>query len=327
MPDRAQPVDGYGRSVARASVIVPARNAEVTIGRCLGALVQQDYREPYEVIVIDDGSEDRTVEVVEQSPKPLTLLRRESLGPAAARNAGVAAATGSILAFTDADCFPAQTWLSAGARALETADLVQGRVRPDPSARRHPLDRTVWVDRETGLWETANLFVKRELYDRVGGFQGWLEQRIGKQLAEDVWFGWSARRAGARTAYCPDALVDHAVFPRGVREYVGERQRLRYFVEMAEKMPELRNQFFFARWFLSKRTASFDLGLLGLASGALSRSRWPLGLTLPYILMASRRAVGWRRHAPLAIAAGVAADAVGFVGLLGTSVRRRTVVL
>ncbi len=81
---------------------------------------------------------------------------------------------------------------------------------------------------------------------------------------------------GARAAFAADALAHHAVFPRGWREYVEERRRLRYFPAMAARVPELREHFFYRRVFLSRRTAAFDLALAGAAGGLLLRSPLPL---------------------------------------------------
>lgn len=311
----------------RISVIVPARDAAPTIGRTLAALAEQDLREPYEVIVVDDGSRDGTVAQAEAAPGAVSVVRQPGRGPAAARNRGAAAANGQILAFTDADCVPHRGWLSEGLRALSSADLVQGRVRPEPGARRHPFDRTLWVDREIGLYETANLFVRKELFDRLGGFEAWLEQEIGKELAEDAWFGWRARRAGARTAFCPDALVDHAVFRRGALEYVGERRRLTYFADIAVKIPEIRRQMFFGRFFLNRRTAAFDAALIAACGAAAVRSPLPLVLGVPYLALVIGRSKGWRTRAPAAAVVGIAADAVGLFALVQGSLRRRTLVL
>src|SRR5581483_9459249 len=110
-----------------------------------------------------------------------------------------------------------------------------------------PFDRSLWIDHEVGLWETANLFVKRQLFDRVGGFEDWLAPVSGKALAEDVWLGWRIMRTGARSAFCEDALAYHAVFRRGAGDYIAERQRCIHFPEMAAKMPELREKFFYRR--------------------------------------------------------------------------------
>jgi glycosyltransferase involved in cell wall biosynthesis len=306
----------------KVSVIVPALDASVTLPRTLAALADQASAPPYEVIVVDDGSSDATAAIA--SEHGATVIRQARSGPAPARNAGVAASSGDVLAFTDADCFPTPGWLAAGVRALAGADLVQGRVDPDPGARLGPFDRTIWVERETGLYETANLFVRRELFDRVGGFEVWLEPEIGKPLGEDMWFGWRARRAGARSAFCEEALVHHAVFPRGAAEFVAERRRLRYFPAMAAKMPELRSQFFYARWFLSRRSAAFDAALVGTAAAVASRSRWPLVAALPYARTVYRDARPYRRRAPLVAAVRVGADAAGLAALARGAARSRT---
>ena len=178
--------------------------------------------------------------------------------------------------------FPTPGWLAAGAAALESADVVQGHVEPDPSVALGPFDRTLWIQFEVGLYETASLFATREAFDSAGGFEHWLEPEIGKAMAEDVWFGWKARRAGARTAFSGDALAYHAVFPRDWRAYVTERRRLRYFPAMARKMPELRRDFFYRRLFLNRRTAALDAAVVGAVGAAVLRSRAPLIAAAPY---------------------------------------------
>lgn len=309
------------------SVIVPARNAADSIGATLDALAGQQVDGGFEVIVVDDGSEDATVEVAESGPLPVRILRQRRLGPGPARNRGATEAEAPVLAFTDADCVPAAGWLGEGLAAIGSADLVQGAIRPDPRTRRFPLDRTVWVDREAGLYETANLFVRRPLFDRIGGFDDWLSVRIGKPLAEDLWFGWRARRAGARTAFCERALVHHAVFEVGIAEFVLERLRLAYFPAIVAKVPELRETLLYGRLFISSRTAAFDVAVCGAVVAAGTASLWPLAATLPYAWRLLRPALGWRRHAPKVALANLAADATGMAALLAGSVRNRTAVL
>jgi glycosyltransferase involved in cell wall biosynthesis len=311
----------------RVSVIVPARNAGATIGRTLAALAEQDLQDPYQVLVVDDGSHDTTIVQAEQAPGPVSVLRQPGLGPAAARNRGAAAAEGAILAFTDADCVPARGWLSAGVRALAGFDLAQGLVRPDPEADRGPFDRSLWVERETGLYETANLFVDRGLFERLGGFEEWLEPAVGKALAEDVWFGWRARRAGARTRFCPQAVVHHAVFARDASGFVAERRRLQHFPDMVARMPELRQAFLFARYFLAPRSAAFDAACLGAAAALAARSPLPLAASVPYARMLLRRSLPWRRRAPEVAAVTLLADAVALAYLMRGTVRTGAPVL
>lgn len=317
------------REAIRASVIVAARDAQDTLPRMLECLQEQDADFPYEVIVVDDGSSDRTPQLAESAGEPVRLLRQDSAGPAAARNRGVAEGRGATLAFCDADCFPTGGWLSAGVRALETAELAQGKVLPDPTAVIGPFDRSLWIDGEGGLWETANLFVTRELFERVGGFEDWLEPVAGKRLAEDVWFGWRAKRLGARSAFCPEALVHHAVFGQRAMEYVGERTRRRHFPEIVKRIPELRRDFLWARLFLNRRTAALDAALVGGAAALAFRRTEPLAAIVPYLWFVGRRA-RWRWYGAFAAkvaAADVAADLVSAWALLRGSVNSRCPVL
>ena len=317
------------RPAPRASVIVPARNAERTLPRTLASLSSQELEGDYELLVVDDGSSDRTAAIATATPG-VRLLRQPPRGPGSARNLGAGHARGAVLAFCDADVFPAAGWLAAGVAALRDAELVQGRVIADPETPLGPFDRTIWVTSAHGLWETANLFVARELFDRLGGFEDWLRPRSGKALAEDVWFGYRARRAGARTGFCERALAYHAVFPRGWRGYVGERRRLEYFPAMAAKMPELRDGFLRHRLFLSDRTASFDLALGALASAAMIRRGWPALAAAPYLVTLTQNArfrAGSPRTAIAVALADAAADVVGAVSLAAGSVRYRAPVL
>jgi glycosyltransferase involved in cell wall biosynthesis len=308
-------------------VIIPARDAEATIGRTLAALAAQRIDDEFEVIVVDDGSGDGTAAVVDRAPGRVRLVGQPPAGPAAARNRGVAEAGAELLAFTDADCVPSPTWLREGLAALARAELVQGSVRPDPAVSPRPFDRTVTVTRESALYETASLFCRRELFERLGGFEDWLGARLGKQLAEDVWFGWRARRTGARVEFCEAALVDHAVFRRGAGEYIGERLRLAYFPAIIAKVPELRAEFLHRGVFLNRRTERLDLALGGAALALATRSPLPAVLAAPYLRLLGRSALGWRRQAPRVAVAELAADLVGFGALVAGSVRTRSPVL
>jgi len=313
--------------MVRASVIVPARDAESTLPRTLEALAAQDLQQPFEIIVVDDGSSDGTAAAARSAPGPVTVLQQAATGPAAARNAGVARSSTRALAFCDADVYPTRSWLREGLAALESADLVQGRVLPDPSAEVGPYDRTLWIEFEVGLYETANLFVTREAFDLAGGFEEWLRPEIGKAMAEDVLFGWKARRNGARTTFAPAALAHHHVFARAWRDYAGERRRLRYFPAMAAKVPELREAFFYRRLFLNRRSAALDLAVAGVLAAALVRSPLPALAAAPYGSIVARRARGFGRRAIGVAAADVAADLVGLAGLVQGSARYRSLLL
>jgi hypothetical protein len=309
------------------SVIVPAHDAESTLPDTLAALERLVLDDAYEVIVVDDGSGDRTAALARAAAGVKLVSQHPAAGAAAARNRGAAEASGRVLAFTDADCMPHRDWLAEGLRCLAGgAQLVVGAVHQDPRATAHPFDRSLIVERETGLYETANVLVERELFERIGGFEPWLHDR-GRPLSEDTWLGWRVRRAGGRTAFCERARVDHAVLPRGASAYVEERLRLRHFPAMAARIPELRDQLFTARVFLSPRTAAFDAALAGGVAALLLRSPLPLAAAVPYARHVRRRVRPFRRRAPLVAAVDALADAVGLCSLVAGSVAHRALVL
>lgn len=72
--------------------------------------------------------------------------------------------------------------------------------------------------------------------DRLGGFESWLAPRRGIELGEDVWLGWGARRAGARTAFAEGAVVNHAVHQRRAAGFVAEQTRRRFFPALVHRI-------------------------------------------------------------------------------------------
>lgn len=118
-----------GGGMQTVSVIVPCRNARGTIEGCLGALGRQTHA-PREVIVVDGASDDGSADAAARFP--VTLIRSpRPLSAGEARNAGLARASGEIVAFTDADAVPRDDWVERIAAALEArpgAAGVGGRI-------------------------------------------------------------------------------------------------------------------------------------------------------------------------------------------------------
>jgi glycosyltransferase involved in cell wall biosynthesis len=313
--------------LSSVSVIIAARNAAETLGATLAGLADQDFPGEFEVVVVDDGSTDATAAVAAAAPLATIIVSCAGVGPGPARNAGVAASSNELIAFTDADCIPTPGWLAAGATGLADHELVQGAVHANPATPGGPFARTVWVTREGGLYECASLFIRRATFEALGGFEDWLPARLGKPLAEDAWLGWRVRRAGGSTAFSEAALVHHAVFERGVAGFVAERARLVYFPAIARQMPEVRRTLFYGRVFLSPRSAAFDLALAGAGTAMARRSPRPLVAAIPWLWMIARRALPWGRRAPAVAAGEAAADAVGAVALAVGSARARSAVL
>jgi glycosyltransferase involved in cell wall biosynthesis len=326
--------------IPAVSVIVPARDAEPTLDRTLRALQAQTLTEPYEIVVVDDGSRDTTPEIAERHAPRVRLVRTAGgEGPGAARNRGAREATAPVLAFTDADCFPTPDWLARALAALAGAELVQGAVAPDPATPRTPFDRTVIVDRERGLYQTANLLVRRDTFDRVGGFHDWAldpnrldrpDRRRGRArrtpIGEDTLFAWEARRRGARTRFATDAVVHHEVVPGTFRDDLEDRWHWgRDMPALARRVPELRRACFYRRWFFHRRTADFDLAAGSLALALITRRRLPLLGVLPYLRWGFESASGPSRLK--ALAATVCGDAMTCGALLAGSARWRSVLL
>lgn len=336
------------------SVIIPARDAAPTLSRTLTALGSQDFAAPFEVVVVDDGSRDQTAALAKRFEPLVRLIRTEhSEGPGAARNRGVSAARGEVLAFTDADCAPTPGWLAEGVDAIARSELVQGRVEPDPAATRTPFDRTLAVERDGGFYQTANLFVRRETFEAVGGFRDWALERPGRRrwstdrrrsramrtpIGEDTLFAWGARRLGARSMFAPDALVHHAVVAGGVRDAMADRWHwTRDMPGLARLVPELREGTFYRHWFFGEWTAQFDLAVLAVAAAGVSRRKLWLVLTVPYLDRVRREASIYRdgrgsrlyavRRAAAHALGAPAVDAATLAGLVVGSVGWRSLVL
>ncbi len=329
------------------SVVIPARNAEATLGRTLDALAAQEVNTPFEVIVVDDGSTDRTARIATEHGVGATLVsNRGARGPGRARNCGVARATAKNIAFTDSDCFPSPSWLAAGLRALEDLDLAQGRVLPDPHADRGPFDRTVNVNGESGYYETANLFIRRSVFSQIGGFEDWVVEggdgvfgwrapsngrtapATKRTIGEDVLLGWEARRLGARVGFAKGAVVHHAVFPMSSSQAIRYRWAYRHLPALARRIPEMRGRAFYRNWFLDRRTAFFDVALAGAVCAVVTRRPTFLVFALPYARWVWQEASAWPRDDFVRVAGTrVAIDGVAFIALAVGSVGWRSLLI
>jgi GT2 family glycosyltransferase len=139
----------------------------------------------------------------------LVVVTEKGAGPA--RNGGVAASSGEVLAFIDSDCVAEPSWVEEGVRRLESFDFVGGRIRvlvadpdrmtgPEAFERVFAFDTKTYVERKH-FTVTANLFCPRTLFDRVGGFK--------TGVSEDVEWSRRAQTAGFTLGYAPLAAVGH----------------------------------------------------------------------------------------------------------------------
>lgn len=195
------------------SIIIPNRNGAATIGLCLEAVFASAW-EPFEVIVVDDCSEDESVEIIERFPCRLIRLDRHG-GASAARNAGAAHSSGELLFFTDADCLPEKDALAIACEsALRHGPgvVVGGTYTPEPYDEGFfSRFQSVFVNHsETRRIEDADyaaghaMVIAADDFRRSGGFpENFLP------VAEDVEFSHRLRRAGYRIVIEPRLLVRH----------------------------------------------------------------------------------------------------------------------
>lgn len=211
-PDAARPEDHCLAPAMTpvASVVIPVLRDWERLKQALAALRAQSVAgDAFEIIVVDN---DREALREDARPPGVRYLHQPTGHCYAARNAGVAAARGAVIASTDADCLPDREWLASGLRALERgADLVGGRVELQSAApcaavtyeRIFGFRQRDYVAR--GVSVTANLFVRRAVFERVGPFDG----RLVSAGAGDFEFCRRAVADGFRLQYAHDAVVRH----------------------------------------------------------------------------------------------------------------------
>jgi cellulose synthase/poly-beta-1,6-N-acetylglucosamine synthase-like glycosyltransferase len=202
----------------RVSVIVPVKNGAQQIGACIERLQAQRYpARALELIVVDNGSTDGTAEICRQAG--VKVVREETPGPSAARNAGVTHSSGELLLFTDADCLADQDWVahhvSKHLLLRVTRPEVQivggGIVGVNRSFWALCDDLCSWSHQhpalpalaDTRFAPTANLSVTRSAFEQVGGFD---EELL---CGEDTAFCVAAGALGLRIQFEPRALVSH----------------------------------------------------------------------------------------------------------------------
>jgi glycosyltransferase involved in cell wall biosynthesis len=190
-------------------VIVPVRDDPQGVRALVEALACQTLpRDRYEVVIADDGS--RAPVQVPDVDADVRVVAGPPQNSYVARNRAASAARGRVLAFCDSDCAPEPKWLEAGLRALKHVELVAGLVNlrgPEPPTVWTLLDVELFLDQERSVARggaaTANLFVTRDLFDRIGGFD------VSLPSGGDFDFVRRAVADGAHLELAPEAVVWH----------------------------------------------------------------------------------------------------------------------
>jgi glycosyltransferase involved in cell wall biosynthesis len=209
---RSSRYDLRGTPWPRVSIVVASYNGAATLDRCLDSLVRLDYPD-YEVIVIDDGSRDATPQIARRYP--VSCVSVPNGGLSRARNLGIAAATGSIVAFLDCDAYADPDWLYFLVTALEDQDaaavggpnlsppgdgFVAQCIDRSPGNPTHVLIGDELAEHVAG----CNMAFRKGALEAIGGFDG-----VHRAAGDDVDVCWKLLARGQRIAFSPGGFVWH----------------------------------------------------------------------------------------------------------------------
>lgn len=217
MIDRTQPrenerVETDGKANPLVSIIIPHYNDLDNLRRCLDLLLEQSFdRERFEIVVADNRSAvglDAVREVVGGRGR---VISADVPGAGPARNSGVAASRGTVLAFIDSDCRPNASWLEEGVAALDSFDVVGGAILVSVADPSHMTATEAFevvfafrndaYVRSKHFTVTASMFTRRATFDAVGEFR--------TEVSEDIEWCERAQAKGFSLGYAEKSVVLH----------------------------------------------------------------------------------------------------------------------
>jgi glycosyltransferase involved in cell wall biosynthesis len=192
----------------KISVVIPTYNRVEMLLNCLDALSRQSLPfSQFEVLVVDDGSQDETSKRVKERsfPYAFKFLQEKHGGAASARNRGIKEAKGEIILFTDDDCIPSEGLLEEHAKAHESEAMrvVRGPVVIVRSPSEISNGKFRLSHFSMNFFCTSNASVRKEWLLKAGGF----DESFGRW--EDAELGWRLRHMGLKRVFLPHAPVFH----------------------------------------------------------------------------------------------------------------------
>lgn len=201
------------------SIIIPAKNAEATIKKCLDSILNLNYQH-HEVFIINDGSSDKTGEIL-MSYKGIKIINTEGIGPSKARNIAVGQAEGEYVAFTDADCVVGKEWLNellkgfagknmvsvGGSQKIPADESAFGRIVSEFMRKAGFITDYMRVDKKrinsVNHNASCNVMYKKDIFLQEGGFKD------GLWPGEDVELDYRLEKKGYTLMFNPQAVVYH----------------------------------------------------------------------------------------------------------------------
>lgn len=207
------------------SVIIPTLRGD-HLKKVIASLNNQSFKD-FEVVIVD-SKESRGLELEKMCFFPLKYVLDQSAGAVRARNIGIAQSNGKVIAFTDDDCQPDPDWLENAKKIFQSRNIVgiEGSIYSDESKMGDPNYRLVTNKGFEGLgFMTANLFIRREVLEKIGGF----DERFDKpHFREDTDLAWRAQKYG-EIPFSHDVRVYHPPQPRNIGGESKE-ERDRFFI-------------------------------------------------------------------------------------------------
>ena len=202
------------------SIIIPTKNEEKNLPLCLKALLVLDYpKDKYEIIVIDNGSTDKTVQIAKNYGAKVFI--KPELTIAALRNYGAKVANGSLLAFVDADVILDKSWLKTAIHCLTSDENIGcAGAFPFPPNESGWVAKTWWIlqnpislnsNQEVGWLPSMSMLVKKSAFTVIGGFSPNLI------TCEDVDFCYRLRNK-FKIIYCKDLKAFHLGEPQSLKQ-------------------------------------------------------------------------------------------------------------
>jgi cellulose synthase/poly-beta-1,6-N-acetylglucosamine synthase-like glycosyltransferase len=219
------------------SIIIPTFNGASRIGNCLDALLKQTVGRDAEILVVNDGSTDNTVEIMARYAA-VRLISQANAGPAAARNRGALEASGTIILFTDDDCMPMPDWLDAMLAPFNDPDVV-GAKGVYRTRQKRLAARFVQIEYEDRYRLMANLpsidFIdtysaafRRDRFLEMGGY----DTSFPVACAEDVDLSYRMSARGWKMKFVPSAIVYHT-HPETLWQYLKKKYKFAFWRVLA----------------------------------------------------------------------------------------------
>ncbi|AFZ00330.1 glycosyl transferase family 2 [Calothrix sp. PCC 6303] len=286
-----------GEYLPMCSVVIPIYNGEVDLPELLTCLVAQTYpRDKVEYLLVDNHSSDRTLAQIrsasENSPITIRPLSEDQIQSSyAARNTGIRAATGEIIAFTDADCRPQPQWLKSLIQPFLKPNiaLVAGEITalPGDSFLEQFADRQETLSQKHTLahkfypyGQTANLAIRRIAFEKVGLFRPYLT------TGGDADICWRIQQEYVgNIEFAPEAIVQHrhrATFKELESQWrrYGRSNRFLHELHGVDLMPKItlqKSSYDLGRWLVKEVPKHSIKILLGKAS-VVDLLQTPIGL-------------------------------------------------